>query len=129
MGDEVMEKSTMDLASLIKLGVVIIGLLATLAGAFLYLNSTYVTKEVYNIHVEQNTKDMTKLEEKTVELIEAIEEDRERDQNEIMKAIKDSTAIPLVVRRDILLARGNLNPQDQAELNVLNQKLQELNVE
>lgn len=129
MGDEVMEKSTMDLASLIKLGVVIIGLLATLAGAFLYLNSTYVTKEVYNIHVEQNTKDMTKLEEKTVELIEAIEEDRERDQNEIMKAIKDSTAIPLVVRRDILLARGNLSPQDQAELNVLNQKLQELNVE
>jgi hypothetical protein len=45
-----------------------------------------------------------------------------------MKAIKDSTAVPLIVRRDILLARGDLAPEERAELNVLNQKLQELNV-
>ena len=129
MGDDVMENKTMDLWSFIKLGSALLTLLGMLAGVFLYLNSTYVSKEVYNIHVTQNTKDVTELETSTARLIEAIEEDRERDQNEIMKAIKDGTAYTLVVRRDILLAQGDLNPHERAELNVLNQKLQELNIE
>ena len=124
-----MENSNLDLWSLLKLGGALLTLLAMLAGIFLYLNSTYVTKEIYNIHVTQSQKDMTTLETKTARLIEAIEEDRERDQNEIMKAIKDSTALPLIVRRDVLLAQGDLSPHERAELNVLNQKLQELNVD
>lgn len=129
MGGNVMENSNLDLMSLLKLGGALLTLLAMLAGIFLYLNSTYVTKEIYNIHVTQSQKDMTTLETKTARLIEAIEEDRERDQNEIMKAIKDSTALPLIVRRDVLLAQGDLSPHERAELNVLNQKLQELNVD
>lgn len=129
MGDDVMENTKMDFRSLLKMGVALFTLLGLLAGIFLYLDSTYVRADLYSndrVRVEQ---DMTELETNTARLIEAIEEDRERDQNEIMKAIKDSTAIPLIVRRDILLAQGNLSPQDRAELNVLNQKLQELNVD
>jgi hypothetical protein len=128
MGDDVMENSSMDFWSLIKMGGALVAFLATLAGIFLYLDSTYVRSDIYSsdkLHYEQ---EMAELEDTTARLIEAIEEDRERDQNEIMKAIKDSTAVPLIVRRDILLARGNLAPEEQAELNVLNQKLQELNV-
>lgn len=127
MGGNVMEQQ-MDIRSLLKIGGGLFSLLLAVAGIFVYLNTTYVSKEVYNIHVEQSQKDMTTLETKTVRLIEAVEEDRERDQNEIMKAIKDSTALPLIVRRDVLLAQGDLSPHEQAELNVLNQKLQELNV-
>ena len=129
MGDDVMENKTMDFWSFIKLGGALLTLLGMLAGIFMYLNTTYVSKEVYNIHVTQNTKDVTTLETRTARLIEAIEEDRERDQNEIMKAIKDGTSLPLIVRRDILLAQGDLDSQERAELNVLNQKLQELNVD
>jgi len=129
MGDNVMENKTMDFWSFIKLGGALLTTLGMLAGVFLYLNNTYVSKEVYTIHVEQNTKDVTGLETRTARLIEAIEEDRERDQNELKKAIKDSSALPLIVRRDILLAQGDLSPHERAELNVLNQKLQELNVD
>ena len=129
MGDDVMENNKLDFRSLLRLGGALLTLLGMLAGIFMYLNTTYVSKEVYNIHVTQNTKDVTTLETRTARLIEAIEEDRERDQNEIMKAIKDGTSLPLIVRRDILLAQGDLDSQERAELNVLNQKLQELNVD
>ena len=129
MGDDVMENNKLDFRSLLRLGGALLTLLGMLAGIFMYLNTTYVSKEVYNIHVTQNTKDVTTLETRTARLIEAIEEDRERDQNEIMKAIKDGTSLPLIVRRDILLAQGDLSSHERAELNVLNQKLQELNVD
>ena len=128
MGGNVMEQQ-MDIRSLVKIGGSLMTLLFAIAGIFVYLNTTYVSKEIYNIHVTQSQKDVTTLETKTARLIEAIEEDRERDQNEIMKAIKDSTATTLIVRRDVLLAQGDLDPHERAELNVLNQKLQELNVD
>lgn len=111
------------------MGGALLTFLGFLAAIFLYLDSTYVRGDIYlsdKLHYEQ---EMTRLEDTTARLIEAIEDDRERDQNELKKAIKDSSALPLVVRRDILLARGQLSDEDQAELNVLNQKLQELNVE
>ena len=129
MGDDVMENSRMDFWSLIKMGGALLTFLGFLAAIFLYLDSTYVRGDIYlsdKLHYEQ---EMTRLEDTTARLIEAIEDDRERDQNELKKAIKDSSALPLVVRRDILLARSKLSDEDQAELNLLNQKLQELNVE
>ena len=129
MGDDVMENSRMDFWSLIKMGGALLTFLGFLAAIFLYLDSTYVRADIYLSDKTHYEQEMTELEDTTARLIEAIEEDRERDQNEIMKAIKDSTAVPLIVRRDILLARGKLSDEDQAELNVLNQKLQELNVE
>ena len=124
-----MQKSRMDFMSFIKMGGSLLGVLSVLAGIFLYLDSTYVRADVYNIDRTGFIDDMTELEDTTARLIEAIEEDRERDQNEIMRAIRDSAALSLVVRRDILLARGQLSAEDQAELNVLNQKLRELNVD
>lgn len=135
MGDDVMENKKIDFKTFVIYGGGLLTILAALAGIFLYLNATFVSKEVYNIHIQQNVedmkraaRDMTELEDKTARLIEAIENERTRDRNEMMKAIKDGSALPLVVRRDILLARGNLSQEDRAELNVLNQKLQELNV-
>lgn len=128
MGGNVMQKTTMDLMSFLKVGGSLLVFLSLLASGFLYLDSTYVRTDIYEKDSQRAAEDMTELEDKTARLIEAIEEDREHDQNEIMKAIKDSTAFTLIVRRDILLAQGRLDPEEQAELNVLNRKLQELNV-
>lgn len=128
MGGNVMQKTTMDLMSFLKVGGSLLVFLSLLASGFLYLDSTYVRTDMYEKDSQRAAEDMTELEDKTARLIEAIEEDREHDQNEIMKAIKDSTAFTLIVRRDILLAQGRLDPEEQAELNVLNRKLQELNV-
>lgn len=130
MGEEVMNKSTkMDIGSFVRMGGSLLVFLGFLAGIFLYLDSTYVRADIYRGDIAHIVDDMTTLEDKTARLIEVIEEDREVDQNEIMKAIKDSTAFTLIVRRDILLAQGDLSPHERAELNVLNQKLQELNVD
>lgn len=129
MGDDVMENKTIDLRSLLKLGGALLALLVTLSSIFVYLDSTYVRADIYERDNTRTVQDIDELEDKTARLIEAIEEDRERDQNEIMKAIKDGTVYTLVVRRDVLLAQGNLDPHETAELNVLNQKLQELNVD
>ena len=131
MGEEVMNKSTkmMDIGSFVKMGGSLLVFLGFLAGIFVYLDNTYVRSDIYRGDIAHIVDDMTALEDKTARLIEVIEEDREYDQNEIMKAIKDSTAFTLVVRRDVLLAQGDLSPHERAELNVLNQKLQELNVD
>ena len=49
--------------------------------------------------------------------------------NRVYPALNDGPALPLIVRRDILLARGDsLTSHERAELNILETKLDELNI-
>jgi len=82
------------------------------------------------VHITENEEDLRVLDEKTAGVIVAMQEQNQLEFNRVYKAIKDGTALPLVVRRDILLARGdNLNSNERAELNILEVKLDELNVQ
>lgn len=117
-------KSLGAIASLIVL------ILGAVAGGFGYIDSTYISKEVYNIHVEQNEDDLTKIDEQTATLIDAMQKQNQKDLNQVYLAIRDASALPLIVRRDTLLARGSsLSNQERDELNILNAKLDELNVQ
>jgi len=122
-------KERMTLGALIKLGGGLISTLALLAGMFVFLDDRYVNEDMYAAQMETTARELQDIEEKTVELIGTIEEEREKTNNEMLKAIKDASALPLIVQRDILLARGELTPAEQAELNVLRTKLRELNIE
>jgi hypothetical protein len=112
------------LKTLVKYAAAIFALMGGLATGFNWLDDRYVNEDMY----EQHIKDIQSLEEKTAKLIELIEEDREKDKNEVLKAVKDAQAFPLMVRRDILTSRETLSPQEKAELEVLNLKLRELNI-
>lgn len=117
-------KSLGAIASLIVL------VLGAVAGGFGYIDSTYVHKEVYDIHVTQNDEDLEKIDEQTAALIGAMQTQNQKDLNQVYLAIRDASALPLIVRRDTLLARGSsLSNQERDELNILNTKLDELNVQ
>ena len=113
---------------------IIAGLIVTVLGAFassfVFIDGRYTHKEVYDIHVEQNDEDLAKMDEKTALIISAMQSQNESDLNKVYKAIKDASALPLVVRRDLLQARSStLTPVERDELAILNTKLNELNVE
>jgi hypothetical protein len=122
--EEVTKEEAIDLKGLIKYALTAFTVLGTIAAGFGWLDSRYVNEDMF----EQHIVDVSKLEEKIGTLIELIEEDRQRDKNEVLKAVKDSQIAMLTVRRDVLLSReGYLTKQEKAELEVLNTKLQELN--
>lgn len=113
------------LKELVKYATFALTIMGVLAASFTWLDERYVNEDMY----EQHITDISDLEEKTARLIKLIEEDREKANNEILKAVKDAQAFPLMVRRDILLSRPSLTPTEKAELEVLNTKLRELNVQ
>jgi hypothetical protein len=58
-----------------------------------------------------------------------MEENNQQEFNRIYKAIKDGTALPLIVRRDLLLSRSTrLTDDERTELLILETKLAELNI-
>ena len=116
---------SVSLKALVRYAAMAFTLMGVLAASFTWLDERYVNEDMF----EQHIKDVSDLEEKTAKLIELIEEDREKDKNEVLKAVKDAQAFPLMVRRDILLSRSRLTPEERAELEVLNTKLRELNVQ
>jgi len=117
-------KSLGAIASLIVL------ILGSVAGAFGYIDNTYVSKEIYEVHVTQNNEDLERIDEQTAALIGAMQTQNQKELNQVYRAIRDASALPLIVRRDTLLARGSgLSNQERDELNILNAKLDELNVQ
>jgi hypothetical protein len=129
---EVKEQSESGVLTVNKLGALgglIIAILGTVAGGFVFIDDNYVSKEVYDIYVERTALDLQQLENKTAQLLEAVQTTNQQEFNRVYKAIKDGTALPLIVRRDILLARGDgLTPEERAELSILETKLDELNI-
>ena len=109
---------------------IILGVLGAITSAFVFIDNRYVNEDVYTLHVTQNDDDLAEMDEKTALLISAMQTQSEQDLNRVYKAIKDASALPLVVRRDLLQARGNtLTPVERDELAILNTKLDELNIE
>lgn len=122
---------TKQIKNLAALAGILISLLALLSGSFTWVDSTFVRKEVFAEHKQQNIESDARQEEKIAELIRIIEGDRLRSENEIRKMIKDSSATAIILRRDFLLSRDidTLTPSEKAELNFLNHKLRQLNLE
>lgn len=109
---------------------VVLAILSAVAGGFVFVDGRYVNEDVYALHVEQNEEDLERMDAKTAQLIIAMQSQNEQDLNRVYKAIKDASALPLIVRRDMLQARGNsLSPVEKDELAILNTKLGELNIE
>ena len=109
---------------------VVLAILGGFGSAFVFVDGRYVNQDIYNLHVEQNEEDLEKMDAKTAQLIIAMQSQSEQDLNRVYKAIKDASALPLIVRRDMLQARGNsLTPIERNELLILNTKLDELNIE
>jgi len=129
----VVKKETETKLTVKMLGAIVGVVLAILGGfgsAFVFVDGRYVNEDVYEIHVEQNEEDLEKMDEKTAQLLVAMQSQNEQELNLIYKAIKDASALPLIVRRDMLQARGNtLTPVERDELAILNTKLDELNIE
>lgn len=109
---------------------ILLAILGTLASLFVFVDGRYVNEDIYELHVTQNDDDLAAMDEKTALIISAMQSQNEQDLNRVYKAIKDASALPLIVRRDLLQARGNtLTPVERDELAILNTKLGELNIE
>lgn len=109
---------------------VVLAILGALASSFAFIDGRYVNEDIYKIHVDQAGKDLTTMGEKTAQLIINMQKQSELDLNRVYKAIKDASALPLIVRRDVLLARSStLSAVERDELAILNTKLDELNIE
>lgn len=109
---------------------VVLAILGSIASGFAFIDGRYVNEDVYKIHIEQNDKDFTEMEKKTAQLIVNMQNQSEIDLNRVYKAIKDASALPITVRRDVLLARSStLSSVERDELAILNTKLSELNIQ
>ena len=96
---------------------IILAILGAIASGFVFVDNRYVNEDVYELHVTQNEDDLTEMDEKTALLISAMQTQNEQDLNRVYKAIKDASALPLIVRRDLLQARSStLTPVERDEL-------------
>lgn len=103
--------------------------LSAVAGAFVYIDGKYVGQEIYDVHIAQNEKDYEELDEKTAQLFMAAQSANNTELNKIRQEIKAASALPLIVRRDVLLSRGGTRTNDEsAELEIIRAKLTDLNV-
>ncbi len=112
---------------------IIAGLLLTILGGFastfIWIDGRYIDTEVYELHLTAEEKAFEQLDSKTATLIQSIQTQNTQEFNRVYQAIKNGTALPLIVRRDILLARGDsLSSNERAELSILETKLDELNI-
>lgn len=108
---------------------IVFTLLSSLAGAFVYIDAKYVDQEIYDVHVTQNAKDYSALDNKTAQLFIAAQAANNTELNKIRQEIKAASALPLIVRRDVLLSRGGERSNDEsAELEIIRAKLADLNV-
>jgi uncharacterized protein HemX len=108
---------------------IVLALLGALASGFAFVDNKYVSQELYDAHVTQNQQELAEINLLTAQLIQAMEENNQQEFNRIYKAIKDGTALPLIVRRDLLLSRSTrLTDDERTELLILETKLAELNI-
>lgn len=129
----VIKKETETKLTIRMLGIIagiILTILGSVASGFVFIDNRYVSEEIYDIHVIQSDKDFTEMDEKTALLISAMQTQSAQDLNRVYQAIKAASALPLIVRRDLLQARrSTLTPVESDELEILNTKLDELNIE
>lgn len=108
---------------------IIFALLSAIAGAFVYIDGQYVDQDIYDIHVIQTEKDFINLDKKTAQLFIAVQAANNTELNKIRQEIKAASALPLIVRRDVLLSRGGARTNNEsAELEIIRAKLTDLNM-
>jgi D-serine deaminase-like pyridoxal phosphate-dependent protein len=108
---------------------IVFTLLSAIAGAFVYIDGKYVDQDIYDIHVTQQEKDYEDLDEKTAQLFIAVQTANNTELNKIRQEIKAASALPLIVRRDVLLSRGGARTNNEsAELEIIRAKLTDLNM-
>jgi hypothetical protein len=115
--------------SLGAIAAIMLALLGAIASGFAFIDSKYVSQELFDAHSEQQEQQLLGINMKTAELLQAMEDANSQEFNRIYKAIKDGTAMPLIVRRDLLLSRDKLSADEKAELRILETKLDELNID
>lgn len=109
---------------------IILTILGSTASGFVYIDNRYVHDDIFAIHETASANAIESIDTKTAQLISAMQASSQQDLNLVYKAIKDASALPLIVRRDTLLARGSiLSNQERDELNILETKLDELNIQ
>ena len=122
-------KGELTVKSLGAIAGIVLALLGAIASGFAFIDSKYVSQELYDAHVMQQEAELDEMNKLTAQLLQAMEESNSQEFNRIYKAIKDGTALPLIVRRDILLSRGNrLTADEENESRILETKLNELNI-
>jgi hypothetical protein len=130
---EKIEKTNIDyekLKTFAKLGGLLLSILVLMAGGLSWLGNEFIRRESFEMYQVSIAEHHIRQEEKIADLIRVIEAERLRRDNEIMKYIKDSSAIGLIARRDFLLSReDSLSSVERAELNFLSHKLRQLNLE
>lgn len=122
-------ESKLNLKTLGIIAGLIFTLLSALAGAFIYVDGKYVHQDIYAIHIEQNEKEHTSLDTKTAQLITAMQSANKIEMNKVYQAIKSASALPLIVRRDVLLSREDRTAAEDAELAIIRAKLSDLNIQ
>lgn len=115
--------------SLGAIAAIMLALLGAIASGFAFIDNKYVSQELFDARSEQQEQQLLSINIKTAELLQAMEDANVQEFNRIYKAIKDGTAMPLIVRRDLLLSRDKLSADEKAELRILETKLDELNID
>lgn len=104
--------------------------ISTMAGAAMWVDGLYVHQDLYNVKMMQNEKELVNLENKTASLVMAMQEAAKQEMNKVYQAIKAASALPLIVRRDVLISRGNdVSDSESAELEIIREKLNDLNIQ
>ena len=131
MVDEIKEvTSKLTLKSLGAIAGIVFAVLSGIGGGFVYIDGKYTHQDIYKIHVEQNKEDVTELENKTAQLFVATQEASNQELNKIRQEIKAASALPLIVRRDVLtLRRPRLSDDEKGELQIILNKLDDLNIQ
>jgi hypothetical protein len=116
--------------SLGAMAAILLAVLGAIGGAFAFVDSKYVSQELFDAHKAEYEQELTDMNSTTAQVIQKLEEANQQEFNKIYKAIKDGTALPLIVRRDLLIARGSkLTDEEKTELKLLETKLDELNIQ
>ena len=117
-----------EMINLLKYAGVILTLLTVSFGSIQWLDSRYIDRRIYDLHIQQIDQERIENEQKLVRLIESIERERERDFNMVYGAIREAALVGLIVRRDILMTRGRelLTPEQRAELDIIETKIREM---
>lgn len=104
--------------------------ITTMAAAASWVDGLYVHQDLYDVKITQQEKEHTDLENKTATLIIAMQDSNKHEMNKVYQAIKAASALPLIVRRDVLISRGsNVSNSESAELEIIREKLNDLNIQ
>lgn len=122
------EEKKQEIQSLAKYAGVLLAFLSLLFGAVQWFDARYVDNQLFDMYQQTVTDQKSQDEQRLASIFESLERERERDMVMLHRAIRDASMSGLVIRRDILLARGrnNLTSEEKAELEILETKLRDI---